>query len=128
TTAVILLPADLITQNDPSAGQDDARQPTRRPAMAAAPPIPTTAEPLHTWFKEPPQAAVPAPEPPPPAAPDDDVTGGLPRRTRQASLAPGLRRAAPRNDGGDHAATKSPEQARATMSALQQGFHRGRGL
>jgi histidine kinase/DNA gyrase B/HSP90-like ATPase len=128
TTAVILLPAALITQNDPPAGPDDAPQPTRRREMAAAPPTPATAEPPHTWFEEPPPDAVPQPEPPPPAAPDDDVTGGLPRRTRQASLAPGLRRAAPRNDGGDRAATPSPEQARATMSALQQGFHRGRGL
>ncbi|MQA11308.1 MAG: ATPase [Pseudonocardiaceae bacterium] len=60
--------------------------------------------------------------------PVDDATGGLPRRRPQANLAPGLRD----EDGGngEHAGAAvprtSPEQARAAMSALQQGFTRGR--
>ncbi len=52
---------------------------------------------------------------------------GLPRRIRQASLAPELRDVPTRNltdiDGG----TRTPEQTRDTLSALQRGWERGRG-
>jgi hypothetical protein len=55
-------------------------------------------------------------------------TGGLPRRIRQANLAHGLRtedapsqRAADTDD-----ARTSPEQARSTMTAVHLGFARGR--
>jgi signal transduction histidine kinase len=62
----------------------------------------------------------------------DQSTGGLPRRTRQASLAPGLRVEETRERGqkGEEPETVgaqiSPEQARAMMSAFQQGFVSGR--
>jgi signal transduction histidine kinase len=71
----------------------------------------------------------------------DARTGGLPRRNRQTSLAPGLRLAETRGadggaDGGEPqrrteatevvAGQMSPEQARAMMSAFQDGFVRGR--
>ena len=54
---------------------------------------------------------------------------GLPRRVRQASLAPQLREtaaeSAPGSGGGDFW-TRSPEDTRSTMSAIQQGWERGR--
>ena len=54
---------------------------------------------------------------------------GLPRRVRQASLAAGLRGAsgpgAPQDTDGDPA-DRSPEQARATMAAFQNGWSLGR--
>ncbi|HEV2375013.1 MAG TPA: nitrate- and nitrite sensing domain-containing protein [Streptosporangiaceae bacterium] len=56
----------------------------------------------------------------------------LPRRVRQASLAPQLRREtplmpAPPSPPGS-APPRSPEQARAAMSAIQQGWERGRSV
>ncbi|WP_328954007.1 nitrate- and nitrite sensing domain-containing protein [Kitasatospora purpeofusca] len=68
--------------------------------------------------------------------------GGLPRRVRQASLAPQLREraaeaAAGRVDGpggsgapggeGEPVRERSPEEARATFASFQRGFTRGRG-
>ncbi|WP_406087943.1 nitrate- and nitrite sensing domain-containing protein [Kitasatospora purpeofusca] len=68
--------------------------------------------------------------------------GGLPRRVRQASLAPQLREraaeaAAGRADGpggpgapgseGESVRERSPEEARATFASFQRGFTRGRG-
>jgi signal transduction histidine kinase len=65
------------------------------------------------------------------AAADDAPTPGLPRRVRQASLVPELRDgsiplgAPPAPTWPD---TRSPEEARATMSAMQQGWERGRSV
>ncbi|WP_305789176.1 sensor histidine kinase [Symbioplanes lichenis] len=60
--------------------------------------------------------------------PDDGVPTAderlLPRRVRQASLAPQLR--APFVEPAEAPATRSPEQVRSLMSALQQGTTRGR--
>ncbi|MFJ8433259.1 nitrate- and nitrite sensing domain-containing protein [Kitasatospora sp. NPDC094019] len=68
--------------------------------------------------------------------------GGLPRRVRQANLAPQLREraaeaAAGRADGpggsdapgvdGEPVRERSPEEARATFASFQRGFTRGRG-
>ncbi|WP_063774258.1 sensor histidine kinase [Streptacidiphilus rugosus] len=58
-------------------------------------------------------------------------TEELPRRVRQANLAvqlrdaPPVERTRPSRDGG--AQERSPEEARATMSALRDGWARGRG-
>jgi hypothetical protein len=57
----------------------------------------------------------------PPATED-----GLPRRVRQASLAPQLRRPAGAPPVAEEAAPRSPEQMRSIMSALQRGTTRGR--
>jgi signal transduction histidine kinase len=53
---------------------------------------------------------------------------GLPRRVRQASLAPQLRETAadPAPGSGGDFWTRSPEDTRSTMSAIQQGWERGR--
>jgi hypothetical protein len=56
---------------------------------------------------------------------------GLPQRIRQASLAPQLRDSSGGIDtgqDGDPADARSPEETRATISAIQQGSQRGRSL
>jgi hypothetical protein len=79
-----------------------------------------------------------------PAYPEPDQGGGdfadadsLPRRVRQASLAPQLRENAMYGRpaaNGDPATTpeteaeRSPEEARSTITAIQQGWERGRSL
>jgi signal transduction histidine kinase len=77
---------------------------------------------------------------PDPAITSDPGGTGLPKRVRQASLAPQLRGNVPMPPpplpngsmlsapppGGEAAGPRSPEQARATMSALQRGWERGR--
>ncbi|MEV3987461.1 nitrate- and nitrite sensing domain-containing protein [Streptomyces sp. NPDC049837] len=102
-----------------------------------------TAHPGHP--EEPPPAAVTTLRPPPattappaPAAAPGDDHGGLPRRVRQANLAPQLREAPtarqgtdpgtdPGNDpgAGDHPAGRTPEQVRARMTAYRDGWTRG---
>ncbi|MFR9675723.1 nitrate- and nitrite sensing domain-containing protein [Streptomyces sp. TR02-1] len=64
--------------------------------------------------------------------PEADTVGGLPRRVRQASLAPQLKEAV-RQDGterGDASAPESHErdadEARRRMASLQRGWQRGR--
>ena len=90
-----------------------------------------------------PPAADPAPADSP-AYPDPDQGGGdfadadlLPRRVRQASLAPQLRENTIHGRpaaNGDPATTpepveeRSPEEARSTITAIQQGWERGRSL
>jgi hypothetical protein len=58
----------------------------------------------------------------------DDIPDGLPRRVKQASLAPQLRDSPHRASGGGagEAAGPSPEELRKTMTALQRGWQSGR--
>ena len=51
---------------------------------------------------------------------------GLPRRLRQASLAPQLRDAPPATSSGGQHAARSAEQVRAMISSIQQGWRSGR--
>ena len=71
-----------------------------------------------------------APAGPDPAATGPDVTElGLPRRVRQASLAPQLRAGLPHSHAAyeqEVADDRSPEQTRALMTSLQRGWERGR--
>jgi signal transduction histidine kinase len=71
---------------------------------------------------------LPAPTRPVPGATsavlDPSTPDGLPRRVRQASLAPQLR--APVEEDADTVPLRSPEQVRELMSALQRGTIRGR--
>ena len=83
------------------------------------------------------EAAAALAEKPPPAAPvspaptgrravlDLSTPDGLPRRIRQASLAPQLRKPL-EDDQEDTVPLRSPEQVRDLMSALQMGTTRGR--
>jgi anti-sigma regulatory factor (Ser/Thr protein kinase) len=65
--------------------------------------------------------------PDPPREPDPRLD--LPRRVRQANLAPGLRtepEPPPAAETEREPATRTPERARATMSAYQKGWSQGR--
>jgi len=63
---------------------------------------------------------------------DTDFDGpGLPRRVRQASLAPQLRDTAAERapaPAADDFWTRSPEETRSTVTAIQQGWERGRSV
>lgn len=57
--------------------------------------------------------------------------GGLPRRARQASLAPQLRDTAAEPapaQAADDFWSRSPEETRSTVTAIQQGWERGRSV
>ncbi|MGV9264610.1 nitrate- and nitrite sensing domain-containing protein [Kitasatospora sp. NPDC003701] len=59
-----------------------------------------------------------------------DGPGPLPRRVRQASLAPQLRERAvqePERPAAESPRERSPEEARAAFASFQRGFTRGRG-
>ncbi|MGH6656620.1 MAG: hypothetical protein ACRDVE_15625, partial [Actinocrinis sp.] len=105
----------------------DANGLPRRPA---APPVATPASGPVTGLDDPPMVFS---ESSGPETGDD----GLPHRVRQANLAPGLRTPVnpPHAPGAPHPAmpdiddepaARSPEQARATMSAYQRGWTLGR--
>ncbi|THA56744.1 histidine kinase, partial [Streptomyces sp. A0958] len=82
-----------------------------------------------TGFRKPAEPAVPAPRSPEPAP---DTVGGLPRRVRQASLAPQLREgpdsraAGPDPVGGAEDIERDAEEVRSRMASLQRGWQRGR--
>jgi signal transduction histidine kinase len=62
---------------------------------------------------------------------DLGVAAGLPRRVRQASLAPQLKEGSPDMlpaPVGDDFWARPPEETRSTMSAIQQGWERGRSV
>ncbi|WP_371500804.1 nitrate- and nitrite sensing domain-containing protein [Kitasatospora sp. NBC_00374] len=101
------------------------RRAVDRPEWGAPAPAPApapAARPRPLVALGPPEAS-PAP---PPAAEEDE----LPRRVRQASLAPQLREAPPRprprpRSAGPAPAGRHPDEVRAAMSAYQQGWARG---
>ncbi|QIZ38426.1 ATPase [Saccharopolyspora sp. ASAGF58] len=148
TTAVVLLPMSILASEPASeppewpsesfAAPDDqpaalpkkavaTRLPVRVPAKVE-PPAPTR-QPV--WREPAAIGAASAEEAPAEeaAVEVEQDTEVLPRRTRQASLAPGLQATDFRDSKTESAPTASlsPEQARSMMSALQQGFARGRG-
>ena len=59
---------------------------------------------------------------------------GLPRRVRQANLAPQLRDAStaagsqPEAASGDNVANRSPDDIRSALSAMQRGWQQGRSV
>ncbi|MGW1682194.1 nitrate- and nitrite sensing domain-containing protein [Saccharopolyspora sp. NPDC002376] len=143
TTAVVLIPASILVsepaaeprerpsesfavpEEQPVAPPTKAvatRLPVRVPAKVEPPPPPR--QPV--WREPAAIGAAPAGEP---AVEVEQGPEVLPRRTRQASLAPGLQATDFRRSQTESASTAplSPDQARSMMSALQQGFSRGRG-
>jgi signal transduction histidine kinase len=153
TTAVVLLPTSILSSTEAPPQDTDrheafvmpapyaaerpkkavaTRLPVRLPAHADTPAPRRKTAPV--WQKPAAIGSATPEEPPGDAAEGsaEQPTGGLPRRTRQASLAPGLQAADTRNNGPrttgarTFAAQLSPDQARTMMSALQQGFTRGR--
>ncbi|MDH6575250.1 nitrate- and nitrite sensing domain-containing protein [Kitasatospora sp. MAP5-34] len=76
---------------------------------------------------EPQGQAGPAPAAPAPAHAAPIPAGGLlPRRVRQANLAPQLKAATP-EESADPGRERSPEEARSTFASFQRGYKRGRG-
>jgi hypothetical protein len=98
----------------PRPGEDLARPQDLAEAVAALAKAPT----------EPAPPTTPAPPGSTSAVLDPSTPDGLPRRVRQASLAPQLR--APVEEEADTVPFRSPEQVRELMSALQRGTNRGR--
>ena len=104
------------------------RQPLAAPDRPAGAPPPSAAAPpesasLPVPAAPPDEPAVPKPAGPP--QPAGTTADGLPRRIRQASLAPQLRNT-PVDDQADSQQLRSPDQVRTIMSALQRGTTRGR--
>jgi len=102
TTAIVVLPPGVLVEAEP---EPEPEAPAPRPA------------PPPRGRVEPPVALPPAKE------------GELPRRVRQRNLAPGLReqgRAARPPAAAGAPAARPPEQARDLLSAMQQGWQRGR--
>ena len=94
------------------------------------PALPGTGAALPTPAGSPAPPASPASSAPPASAPTPGEAAGthrgLPRRVRQASLSPHLRKsasAAARSSGPE---ARSPEQAQSLLSSLQRGWERGR--
>ncbi|MEU4826816.1 nitrate- and nitrite sensing domain-containing protein [Actinomadura citrea] len=109
--------------------------------LPAGPAVPPPAPPSDPPLAPPPDPPEPfagrarpnGAEPPPGGVEDSEVTGRLPRRVRQRSLAPQLRgRSAPRHAqpaaaaGEDDFEEPSPELSRDLMASLQSGWLRGR--
>ncbi|MFB7616767.1 nitrate- and nitrite sensing domain-containing protein [Kitasatospora sp. NPDC056181] len=136
----VLVPTP-VDEDSPGTGrhrrEDVAAAPAEGPAEApavtpAAVPtaVPPTAVPTVVPAAGPAVAAAPAPGD---AAPAGVRT--LPRRVRQASLAPQLRERAAQDasrgtgqaGAAEAARERSPEEARATFTSFQRGYTRGRG-
>jgi signal transduction histidine kinase len=116
------------------------------PSFSPVQPQSTGAQPMEPQFSmEQPQPRF-TPEPAGPAAPepvDEHPDGiptdggdykGLPRRVRQANLAPQLRDAPtaagsqPEAASGDNVANRSPDDIRTALSAMQRGWQQGRSV
>lgn len=106
----------------------EARPPAPRPAETPRPrPTPARSEPAPPVVREP-APAEPAAETP--SKVDGGTHLGLPKRVRQANLAPGLRNGPPRpGPNGPEtpsAPQRTPEEIRKMMSSYQRGTTRGR--
>ncbi len=136
--------------NNTAAGLPDVPPGAIRPAAAPPEPVPSAAvppgavppgavrpepEPSTSWFHRPGDNEWPERGEPAVADAGDDPASttdltelGLPRRIRQASLAPQLREMGPQTSTAPDSEPgfRSPEEARATMTAIQQGWERGR--
>ncbi|QKV91320.1 nitrate- and nitrite sensing domain-containing protein [Streptomyces sp. NA02950] len=107
-------PAPVVRGQGPGQGPGPGRTPGRTPGQGQ--------DRAPSWAGE-----RTSERPPPPQR----SASGLPKRVRQASLAPQLRNdPTPRNEAERYPADTDPEreaeQARATMASLQRGWQRGR--
>jgi signal transduction histidine kinase len=129
--------------------QSQSQSPSFGPPQPQATEQPEPQFPVSQFSTEQPQPQF-APEPPAPIAPpapsappmDEHPDGvpvdggdykGLPRRVRQANLAPQLKDAAPAPgnpataaSSGDNVANRSPDDIRSALSAMQRGWQQGR--
>ncbi|MGW0466646.1 sensor histidine kinase [Streptomyces sp. NPDC003027] len=139
TTAVVLLPTDLLQRALPAGHEEHSPRrasadvtPPSTPAAGVTPLRPrggpsTPAGPASSSVA----AQAPAQTPPPPKAGPANRSGELPRRVRQASLVPQLREA-PAAEPGPAPAVQStrertPERVRDRMTAYRDGWTRGGG-
>ena len=137
-TSPFFTPAALRTEPVPSAlvNPEDRRRPEERrtrpgPNLTVVPNPPKEAEPDAPTPPTGSPAPASGPSQPGPAKRQPITNGtyaGLPRRVRQASLAPQLRnKPGPLSAPPPQAAPeRSPDEARALFSAFQQGVRRGR--
>jgi len=148
TAAIVLMPHHLVVAEEDAASQDagpaaavaglsrgaDTHASRRRPRLeldgvAASPPAGSVQTQLTVRTERPGETVIPdqettSPSGQFPAIGDSDL--GLPRRLRQASLAPQLRDAPPAGSGGGRHEERSAEQVRALISSIQQGWRSGR--
>ncbi|MGA5699268.1 nitrate- and nitrite sensing domain-containing protein [Peterkaempfera bronchialis] len=115
-------PAD--TEPAPTPGGLPRRRTSTKLTRLVERPEPVVERPEPVVERPEPVAAVPDRAP----APSGAAPAGLPRRVRQANLAPQLRDV-PEEPTGPAAAARerSPEEARATLASFQRGLSRGRG-
>ncbi|MFI7533639.1 nitrate- and nitrite sensing domain-containing protein [Streptosporangium sp. NPDC049376] len=153
TTAIVLIPRTVLAELPaqlaltaerveerpaepparPSGGLFESSMPgalPRRSRTTGAPPVP---EPSLSVVADGPVAGGPAPGGPNGAGGGEPAQGAprpraLPRRVRQANLAPQLRQEPPEGSepGPAEAPERSPDEARALFSAFQAGARRGR--
>jgi len=147
TASIVLLPHHLVVTEEDPAAQTPAPAAVaalgRAADTAATRPSPRLelnaragyAEPGNVrtqhppWAERPDETTAPAQQT---ASPDDrmpasaDSPLGLPRRMRQANLAPQLRDAPPAAAGGGQHEARSADQVRAMISSIQQGWRSGR--
>ncbi len=147
TAAIVLMPHRLVVAEEEAAGQEpgpaatDAlgrtadtpaarRWPPQELDAGSAPPPAESVQTQLTVRAERPGETIASdlettsPNGQLPAITDNDL--GLPRRLRQASLAPQLRDAPPTASGGGRHEVRSAEQVRALISSIQQGWRSGR--
>jgi signal transduction histidine kinase len=116
--------ADALTADGLVQRRRAGRQRSPEPAVEQSRPH-DLAEATAAPAKAPPQHPdAPAPAGATAALLEESTPDGLPRRIRQASLAPQLR--APVEPAAETVSFRSPEQVRQLMSALQRGTTRGR--
>ncbi|WP_172381555.1 nitrate- and nitrite sensing domain-containing protein [Streptomyces sp. MNP-20] len=153
TTAVVLLPTALL-QNDDSTRTTQREQGERQKGFTSAP-VPDAPPVLsaavagqgdHRALGPSAARSVPPPSPPgvtalrlrrpadtesPRDAPDptsaEPPSDELPRRVRQASLAPQLRKRPPATESPDSVGERSPERVRSQLAAYRDGWARGGG-
>jgi signal transduction histidine kinase len=124
---------DLLAQAGTPAAPPAPGSSIQEPATADGETAPATGQ-VTSWFHRSdngvwPQTSAPAPPTDSPLVAAGLTDLGLPRRVRQANLAPQLRDTGPHAVvpmGDDSSGDRTPEQARAVMSAIQRGWERGR--
>ena len=148
TAAIVLMPHHLVVAEEDAASLDaspaaavaglsrgaDTHASRRMPrleldASTTSPPAGSVQTQLTVRTERPGETVIPdqettSPNGQFPAIGDSDL--GLPRRLRQASLAPQLRDAPPTGSGGGRHEERSAEQVRALISSIQQGWRSGR--
>ncbi|ANP56901.1 ATPase [Streptomyces griseochromogenes] len=148
TTAVVLLPTALLHTGSAQrpAHEETQERPERQPEYARVPDAPRPPSAVDRQSGRPalaattPASSTPAQEPPPPGVTalrlhrspnDSEPTDDLPRRVRQASLAPQLRRQRPEEPVQQSTPRaddrRTPELVRDRMTAYRDGWVRGGG-